>query len=99
MKPNCYECKWRGGVPGSCHSCCNHTDAGLENADPIMKLMSIFAGVGRVPPVMVGTDKFGVKGDPHGIKKGWFNFPFNFDPVWLEECNGFTQKKGGKVNG
>jgi hypothetical protein len=21
-------------------------------------------------------------GDPHGIKKGWFMYPFMFDPVW-----------------
>jgi len=23
-KPNCYECKYRGEVPGDAHSCCNH---------------------------------------------------------------------------
>jgi hypothetical protein len=32
-----------------------------------------------------------VKGAAHGIKKGWFNFPFNFDPVWLENCDGFEK--------
>ena len=21
----------------------------------------------------------------HGIKNGWYNFPFNFDPIWMEE--------------
>ena len=30
-----------------------------------------------------------VKGHPHGIRSGWFVFPFNFDPVWLLECSGF----------
>lgn len=24
-----------------------------------------------------------------GIKKGWFRF--EFDPIWLEECNGFEK--------
>ena len=33
-----------------------------------------------------------VKGDPHGIKSGWFCWPFNFDPVWLVECDGFDKK-------
>tara|TARA_R110000744_G_scaffold82881_5_gene162794 strand:- start:125 stop:523 length:399 start_codon:yes stop_codon:yes gene_type:complete len=28
----------------------------------------------------------------HGVKNGWFSWPFNFDPVWLESCNGFTEK-------
>ncbi len=25
------------------------------------------------------------KGNLHGTKKGWYNFPFNFDPIWMEE--------------
>lgn len=31
-------------------------------------------------------------GDPQGIKGGWFNFPYNFDPVWVKNCDGFQQK-------
>ena len=34
-----------------------------------------------------------VKGSPHGIKSGWFLWPFNFDPVWLENCDGFKKKQ------
>ncbi len=30
-----------------------------------------------------------VKGNPHGIRNGWFNWPWNFDPVWLVDCDGF----------
>lgn len=33
------------------------------------------------------------KGNDHGIKKGWFMWPFNFDPVWLIECDGFKSKE------
>ena len=29
----------------------------------------------------------------HGIKNGWFIWPVNFDPVWLEHCDGFTVKE------
>ena len=33
-------------------------------------------------------------GDPHGIKKGWFLFPFLFDPVWkTKKCKNFVAKK------
>ena len=31
-----------------------------------------------------------MKGDEHGIKQGWFYYPFCFDPIWkLEKCNNF----------
>lgn len=30
------------------------------------------------------------KGNIHGIAKGWFRWPYNFDPVWLEECDGYS---------
>ena len=36
--------------------------------------------------------KLGIVGNPHGIKNGWFFWPFNFDPAWLKACNGFTSK-------
>ncbi len=39
--------------------------------------------------IQEAIDKLGIKANYHGIKNGWFNFPSNFDPVWLEECNGF----------
>lgn len=40
-----------------------------------------------------GNDTINVTGNEHGIKKGWFYFPFNFDPVWLESCDGFESRK------
>lgn len=92
--PNCYECMYRGEVPGSAHSCCNHPSNKKLHDDPFLNLMAIFASVGRVAPVAgVGDEKMIVKGSLYGIQKGWFNYPFNFDPVWLEECNGFKGKK------
>ncbi len=30
-----------------------------------------------------------VSGAPHGIRSGWFSWPFNFDPTWLLACDGF----------
>ena len=33
-----------------------------------------------------------VKADSHGIENGWFYFPFNFDPVWLNSCDSFEAK-------
>jgi hypothetical protein len=33
-----------------------------------------------------------VRGNAHGIKRGWFRWPFNFDPVWLDACDGWSDK-------
>jgi len=40
-----------------------------------------------------GNYKASVKGDPYGIKSGWFFWPLNFDPTWLEECDGFEEEE------
>lgn len=90
-KPNCYECKYRGDIPGSAHSCCKHpANAELLN-NPLAQMLGIFASVGRVAPVRAKT-KLNIKGHSTGIRRGWFNWPMNFDPVWLEECDGFSKK-------
>jgi hypothetical protein len=92
MKPNCYNCKYRGTLAGSAHSRCEHpaTKEGAES--PLTELMAIFAGVGRVAPVIVDCG-LNIKANPHGIRNGWFNWPYNFDPTWLENCDGFTEKE------
>ena len=91
MKPNCYDCKYCGGLPGDTHKCCKHPKNGSVADDPFAGMMAMFASVGRVKPVIADTG-LNVKGNPHGVKKGWFNWPFNFDPRWLESCDGFTAK-------
>lgn len=37
--------------------------------------------------------KLRITGNPYGIRNGWFTWPVNFDPVWLENCNGFKNKE------
>jgi hypothetical protein len=34
-----------------------------------------------------------VAGNPHGIKHGWFAWPFNYDPVWLVSCDSYRAKE------
>lgn len=31
-----------------------------------------------------------VAANARGIRMGWFNWPLNFDPVWLISCDGFS---------
>lgn len=32
-------------------------------------------------------------GNNTGIRRGWFKWPLNFDPVWLVSCDGFSTNK------
>ena len=93
MKANCYDCKYRGSIPGDAHSCCRHPSSQKDLDNPLGQLMAIFAGVGRVAPIEgVSSIDLNIVGNPHGIQNGWFNWPWNFDPVWLENCDGFEKK-------
>ena len=91
-KPNCYDCKHRRDLAGDAHSCCKHPSLAEANDNPMLQLAGIFASVGRLPPMGVNSPELNVKGNPHGISHGWFNFPFNFDPIWLEHCDGYESK-------
>ena len=96
-KPNCYNCIYRRKLIGDAHSKCEHPAAVREVAkhfnEPLYEAMAILASVGRVQPDGVMETGLNIKGHPHGIKNGWFLWPFNFDPVWLENCDGFTEKE------
>jgi len=96
VKPNCYDCVYRKGLSGSAHSKCNHPSNKEIMSDPLAEIMGIFASVGRIPAMDI-PNNLNVKGKPHGIKMGWFSWPFNFDPVWLESCDGFKEIKHAKV--
>lgn len=79
-KPNCYACIHRGSLPGDAHSRCLHPTTG------------VWPGDGIVGQVQAAADKLEIQGNYYGITKGWFHWPFNFDPVWLEHCTGFEAK-------
>ncbi len=35
--------------------------------------------------------------DERGWVGGWFNWPYDFDPVWLDRCDGFEPKTKTEV--
>jgi len=80
-KPNCYRCRFRKELSGDAHSAC-----GSYAADPIALL--IFA-TGKSEFM---TSKIHVRGNTHGVRSGWFMWPLNFDPTWLEICTGYMPK-------
>jgi len=81
-KPNCYKCTYRGNVPGDAHSCCRYPGNDTD----------MFSGLFNNNNSENGT-KLNIRGNLHGIRSGWFMWPVNFDPVWLENCDGFKDKE------
>ena len=80
-KANCYECKYRGTIPGDCHSRCNYPGVKSD-------LFDFFSYENQKIAA-----KLNIQGDSHGFRSGWFMWPCNFDPVWLINCDGFEQKE------
>ena len=76
--PNCYKCKHRGEVLGDAHSSCRHPAAS--------PLYSQFFLMGKSA---IASNEFELRGNTHGVRSGWFVWPINFDPVWLEQCSLF----------
>ena len=92
-KPNCYECLYRRNLPGDAHSSCAH-----PRRPALTGVMSIFnemTGGVKVPGVPT-ENAIKVTGNLHGILSGWFMWPSNFDPVWLDSCEGFEPKETSK---
>ena len=88
-KPDCYECRYRRQVPGDAHSSCHHPVFEKVHDNPMLSFMSILASAQK-ESIQIRSKTITVKGNPIGIRNGWFNHPINFDPTWLQKCNGFT---------
>jgi hypothetical protein len=94
MMPDCYRCKWRRDLVGSAHSRCVHPSIVQVSEEPLGNMFAMLASVGRVPPMVVNPRILNIKADKTGISRGWFNFPWDYDPVWLRNCDGFEAKTG-----
>lgn len=79
MKHNCYNCKYRGGVPGSVHSNCNVLP---QNQFTVAIYVAQQNGQ---------TEK--LKLNPHGVRNGWAFWPLDFDPCWVDHCNFYEEIK------
>ena len=78
---NCHECIHRRLVPGDSHSACEHPNVSGQKA--FFQMMNIVTGL----PLANG-----VRLNEHGVRNGWCDFPLNFDPLWIDNCDGFEAK-------
>jgi len=46
----------------------------------------------HTPEVQCLEPKALISGNARAAQKGWFHWPWNFDPIWLEECNKYEEK-------
>lgn len=90
MKSKCYSCKWRKNVPGSAHSSCGHPSID-KSENVLMSVLTLMQATGRTGGV-VSPKELNIKANETGVNGGWFMFPFDFDPVWLDNCDGYTKK-------
>lgn len=89
-KPDCYKCKHRGSLIGDCHSSCQHPKTKEQGGHA---LEAIFMQMKGSSPA---AKRMNVTGNRHGIINGWFMWPMNFDPTWLESCDGFESNENMK---
>lgn len=80
----CYDCKFRGTIHNSVHTRC----LSIGGNDLMVKLFKS------------GHIKFNnehgnplVKMKEWGVKNNWANWPTDFDPLWVEKCELFEEKK------
>jgi len=90
-KPDCYACCHRRKVAGDAHSRCVHPSIGELSA--LDQLLGILKAPQITENIQRAADELDIMANYHGIKQGWFQWPTNFDPVWLKNCKGFTPKE------
>jgi len=86
-KANCSNCQYKENVPGDAHICCRHPKI-AENPE-----LECFAALGIGGATSPASAELNIQANSHGVKMGWFMWPVNFDPVWLENCDGFKEKE------
>ena len=92
MKPDCYLCRHRGTIPGSSHSCCNHPGNVMTDHGRVLNMLGGDTAA-AVSLIHAPLSEIKVVGHDRAVSKGWFNWPYNFDPRWLLECSGFEMSR------
>ena len=89
MSGACYRCIHRRALAGDAHSSCHHPATARAHADVLAPLVTAMGKALPLRPLPGLT----VIGHAHGIARGWFAHPYNFDPVWLVACDGFEERR------
>lgn len=83
---SCYNCKYRGSVPGSAHSRCNLIKEIDSTNSVILEELFLTGKLSFTFKNDAGIEENAIKLNPHGVKNGWAYWPLDFDPIWVESC-------------
>jgi len=81
MMSACMKCRFREQLQHTHHSACSFP--GSLKLEAAILFMS-----GNIGGAVVANQ--------HGVDNGWFNWPMNFDPVWLEKCSFYEEKENAE---
>lgn len=87
---NCFGCRYRENIPGDAHSCCKHPDLDPIWRNPLSEIISL-SGKRFGTNIMINIPTFNIKRNEHGFTNGYFQWPWNFDPIWMENCDKRTE--------
>lgn len=87
--PDCRRCKWSRREPSGAHLCCMHPATELLWTLPGSRFVYVMGKGAGIVDYSEQTKGLYVVGDETGKAIGAFNWPFNFDPLWLQECDGW----------
>lgn len=84
--PDCYKCMYRGMLAGDAHSRCTHPVA-TKGLDPnsIAQMADAFLGKANGARVKLG------------IVGGGQTWPANFNPAFLQNCEGFQEREESRA--
>lgn len=95
MEENCYNCVYRSRAGSNTrHSRCDHPviDKLMSDPDALVLVMDGLVNKHKIPSGLWGLE---VEVKSSAIANRWGLWPFNFDPIWVEECNGFKAMGDG----
>jgi len=65
-KFDCYKCRHRGTISGDTHSMCHHPKV-KQDSNVFGAQVDMLSGKNNV-----AAKELAIKGNPHGIRSGWF---------------------------
>lgn len=81
----CRKCKHSRRIPGDAHLKCEHPFIDEDGGSLFSVISSL---MGKNSNAM---DKLNISLNSTGVDNGWAHWPVNFDPIWIDNCDGFEE--------
>ena len=87
------KCKHVRSIVGEAHIKCDHPSLLKHRARLLTEMLTMFRANKRSTFLDILMEELGVEAVQTGIENGWFNWPLNFAPVWLVNCDSFEENE------